>query len=372
MTTPTVGFVDLSSQWAEIADEVKPELDRVLSTGAYIGGAPVAAFEEAYAAYCGTTHAIGVGNGTDAVELSLRAIGVGPGDEVVIPANTFIASAEAVSRVGAVPVFCDVDPEHLLIDPASAQAAVTERTKAILPVHLFGQLAPVESITAFADAQGIAVIEDAAQSQGALRHSRRSGSLGSIAATSFYPGKNLGAAGDAGAVTTNDPALAERVRIIAAHGSRQKYVHELIGFNSRLDAVQAVVLKAKLTRLDAWNAQRQAAAEVYADLLASVDGVTVPTVAPGNEHVWHLYVVRVTERDAALRALGEAGVAAGIHYPDPVHLTTAYASARLAPGGCPVAERAAGEILSLPMHPHLRPEQQEHVAHTLIEWIKRG
>lgn len=360
-----VPLVDLAAQGAEIAEEVRSGLDEVFASTAFVGGPQVAAFEQEYAAYVGARHCVGVANGTDAIELALRAIGVGAGDEVVIPANTFIATAEAVSRAGALPVLADVDPEHLLLDPSAVEQVLTPRTRAIVPVHLYGQVAPMEELAAVAEAVGVPLVEDAAQAQGSRRHGRGAGSLGRVAATSFYPGKNLGAAGDAGAVTTDDPELAELVRVTAAHGSPRKYVHDVVGVNSRLDTVQAVVLRAKLARLTKWNQLRRDAAARYAEMLGDVAEVQVPTPAPGNEDVWHLYVVRVAERDRVLAQLLEAGIGAGIHYPTPVHLTGAYRHLGHRVGDFPVSEEAAGRILSLPMYPHLLPEQQEHVVAAL-------
>jgi dTDP-4-amino-4,6-dideoxygalactose transaminase len=360
-----VPFLDLAAQQAEIADEVLPVWRAQFSAAAFIGGAEVTAFEQEYAAYIGVEHCVGVANGTDAVELALRAVGVGPGDEVIIPVNTFIATAEAATRIGAVPVFVDVDDEFLLIDPAAVAAAITPRTRAIVPVHLYGQTAPMEELTGIAVRHGLMVVEDAAQSQGATSPSGRAGSLGRVAATSFYPGKNLGAAGDAGAVLTDDPGVAEFVRNVGAHGSSVKYVHDRAGVNSRLDAIQATVLRAKLRRLDAWNAARRAAADRYADLLADLPGVRVPTGRPGNTDVWHLYVVRVAERDRVLAELGRAGIGAAIHYPTPLHLTAAYAGLGYRPGQFPVAEAAADRILSLPMFPHLTRAHQSAVTAAL-------
>ena len=360
-----VPFLDLIAQQAEIADEVLPIWQAQFTSAAFVGGAEVAAFEREYAAYIGTRHCVGVANGTDAVELALRAVGVCPGDEVIIPVNTFIATAEAATRLGAIPVFVDVDEQHLLIDPAAVAAAITPRTRAIVPVHLYGQTAPMEALIPIADRHGLVVVEDAAQSQGATSTLGRAGSLGRIAATSFYPGKNLGAAGDAGAVLTDDPAVAEFVRNFGAHGSSVKYVHDRAGVNSRLDAVQATVLRAKLRRLDRWNTARRAAAARYADLLADIPGVRVPATRPGNEDVWHLYVVQVAERDRVLAELGTAGIGAAIHYPTPLHLTAAYASLGYRAGQFPVAEAAAGRILSLPMYPHLTASMQAAVAEAL-------
>ncbi|TFD84559.1 DegT/DnrJ/EryC1/StrS family aminotransferase [Cryobacterium lactosi] len=360
-----VPFLDLVAQQAEIADEVLPVWQAQFTSAAFVGGAEVAAFEREYAAYIGTKHCVGVANGTDAVELALRAVGVRPGDEVIIPVNTFIATAEAATRLGAIPVFVDVDEQYLLIDPAAVAAAVTTRTRAIVPVHLYGQTAPMEELIPIANRHGLAMVEDAAQSQGATSTLGRAGSLGRVAATSFYPGKNLGAAGDAGAVLTDDPAVAEFVRNFGAHGSSVKYVHDRAGVNSRLDAVQAAVLRAKLRRLDRWNAARRAAAARYAQMLADVSGVRVPASRPGNEDVWHLYVVQVAERDRVLAELGDAGVGAAIHYPTPLHLTAAYAGLGYQEGQFPVAEAAAQRILSLPMYPHLTMEQQRFVVDSL-------
>jgi dTDP-4-amino-4,6-dideoxygalactose transaminase len=360
-----VPFLDLAAQQAEIADEVLPVWQRQFAAAGFIGGDEVEAFEREYAEYVGVGHVVGVGNGTDALELAFRAVGVGPGDEVIMPANTFIATAEAVSRTGGVPVFVDVDDAQLLIDPDAVEAAITHRTRAIVPVHLFGQTAPVERLLAIAERHGLVVVEDAAQAQGSCSPAGRAGAIARVAATSFYPGKNLGAAGDAGAVLTDDPGIAAFVRNVAAHGSSAKYVHDRIGVNSRLDAIQATVLRAKLRRLDRWNAARRAAATRYADLLGELDGVRLPTVRPGNSDVWHLYVVRVDERDRVIAELGAAGVGAGIHYPTPVHLTDAYACLGYRRGQHPVAEAAADRILSLPMFPHLAEEQQVRVAEVL-------
>ena len=364
-TSTKVPFLDLAAQQAEIAQEVLPLWERAFATAGFIGGEHVDGFEREYADFIGVRYCVGVGNGTDAIELALRASGVCPGDEVVIPVNTFIATAEAVSRIGAVPVFVDVDPDHLLVDPAAVEAAITPRTRAIVPVHLFGQTAPMDVLVPIAERHGLVIVEDAAQSQGASSTVGRAGSLGRVSATSFYPGKNLGAAGDAGAVLTDDPAVAEIVRNLGAHGSSAKYVHDRVGVNSRLDAVQAAVLRAKLRRLDGWNAARRAAAARYAELLADVPGVRLPTVRPGNEDVWHLYVVRVAERDRVMAALDANGIGVGIHYPTPVHLTEAYAHLGYRRGSFPVAEAAAGQILSLPMFPHLTHAQQERVVDEL-------
>jgi dTDP-4-amino-4,6-dideoxygalactose transaminase len=365
-----VPFLDLKLQSAEIRQEVLAAWADVLDSAGFIGGPHVAAFEADFASYIGVDHCVGVGNGTDAIELALRALGVGPGDEAILPANTFVATAEAVWRVGARPVLVDVDPDQLLIDVAAVEQAITEKTAVIIPVHLYGQVAPVERIVALPQvrARNIPVLEDAAQSQGAQSQAGRAGALGRIAATSFYPGKNLGAAGDAGAVLTDDRELADAVRTIAAHGSAVKYVHERPGFNSRLDAVQAVVLRAKLARLEGWNQLRRDAASRYAELLsepAERGAVTLPSSRRGNLDVWHLYVIQVEDRDRVVAELNGRGIGAAIHYPTPVHLTEAFAYLGYRAGDFPVTESAATRILSLPMFPQLTPDEQAVVAATL-------
>jgi len=360
----SVPFVDLSVQHRQIAAEVDQGFAEVLAKGDYIGGRSVTLFEQEYAAYSEAAHCVGVANGTDALEMALRALGIRYGDEVILPANTFIATAEAVVRAGGVPVLVDADDEALLIDPTLVEAAVTDRTRAIIPVDLYGQAAPFEQLPAVIRDRGIAVLEDGAQSQGARRHGRRAGTLGTIAATSFYPGKNLGAYGDAGAVVTDDADLARRVRVMGAHGSAVKYQHTEFGFNSRLDTLQSVVLRAKLRRLDEWNEQRRVAAGRYEQLLGGESRVRLPVTLAGNEHVWHLYVIRVANRDEVLKGLNENGIGAAIHYPVPVHLQTAFTGLGAA-GSFPVSERSADEILSLPIYPGITAEHQERVAEVL-------
>jgi dTDP-4-amino-4,6-dideoxygalactose transaminase len=363
----SVPLVDLAAQHAAVAEEIAEGWRQVLAKTSFIAGPQVAAFESEYAAFIGVRHCVGVANGTDAIEIALRALGVGPGDECILPANTFIATAEAVWRVGARPVLVDcADDGTYLIDTSAVEGALTPRTRAIIPVDLYGQAAQVERLLPLAESAGAWIVEDAAQAQGARRGGRSVGTLGHVAATSFYPGKNLGAYGDAGAVLTDSGELAARIRMIADHGSRNKYDHEAIGFNSRLDTLQAVVLSAKLRRLAGWNAARQAAAQRYDDLLASVADVITPRVLDGNEHVWHLYVVRVPDRDRVIKELHAAGIGAGIHYPVPVHLAPAAAGLGHAVGAFPVAERAAREVLSLPLFPGITPAQQERVVSVLI------
>ena len=363
MSQMRVPFVDLAAQSAEIAGQVAKGFEEVIAASAFINGRPVVDFERSYAEFVDVRHCIGVANGTDALELALRGAGVTAGDEVIVQANTFIATAAAVVRLGARPVFVDMEPEHSLIDVEQVADAIGPRTRAIVPVHLYGQMAPMADLEALVrERDGIILVEDAAQAQGARQHGRAAASIGAAAATSFYPGKNLGAYGDAGAVLTNDDSIAETVRKLHDHGSRVKYEHEIVGWNSRLDTLQAVVLAAKLDRLVDWNAARRAAADRYGELLAEYDDIVVPATAPGNEHVWHLYVVQVPDRDEVIAALQAAGLEVGIHYPIPIHLQPAFAGYAGGRGAFPVAEAAADSILSLPMHPHLRPEQQEHVA----------
>jgi dTDP-4-amino-4,6-dideoxygalactose transaminase len=358
----SVPLVDLAAQHMDVAEEVMSALAEVMRSGAFIGGPAVGQFETEYSRAMDVAHCVGVANGTDALELALRAVGVRPGGEVILPANTFVATAEAVARIGAEPVLVDVDEEHLLIDPDRVAEAVTARTQAIVPVHLFGQVAPVERLTTIAESCGAVIVEDAAQAQGARRFGQLAGSLGAAAGTSFYPGKNLGAAGDAGAVTTGDAEIAARVRLMAAHGSSEKYRHDVVGMNSRLDTVQAVVLRAKLRRLPEWNERRRVAAARYGVLLEGIRALRLPRSMHGNEDAWHLYVVRLGERDRVLAALQGAGIAVGIHYPCPVHLTKAFAYLGKGEGDFPVAEVASKEILSLPLFPHITVEQQEYVA----------
>jgi dTDP-4-amino-4,6-dideoxygalactose transaminase len=361
--TPGVPFVDLGLQHRRIADEVRAGMESVLARTAFVLGPHVTAFEQEFADYCGVGHCVGVGNGTDAVELALRAAGVGHGDEVIVPANTFVATAEGVLRAGADVVLADCG-DDFLVDTAMIAERVTKKTKAVIPVHLYGQMAAVKTIRD-AVSDEVLMVEDAAQAQGATHGGARAGSVGAVAATSFYPGKNLGAYGDAGAVMTDDDGIAERVRALRNHGGVRKYEHTYVGMNSRLDGLQAVVLSIKLARLDAWNAERAAAADRYAELLADLDDVILPSPTEGNGHVWHLYVIRVPRRDQVLDALTRDQIGAGIHYPAPVHLLPAFAHLGLGVGSMPVAERLAGEILSLPMFPGITVDQQERVADSL-------
>ncbi|MEX0797440.1 MAG: DegT/DnrJ/EryC1/StrS family aminotransferase [Acidimicrobiia bacterium] len=360
----SVPLVDLGWQHQQVEEEVLAGWSAVFEKTAFILGPQVAEFESAFASFSGVDHCIGVGSGTDALEMALRALDIGPGDEVILPANTFIATALAVTRIGATPVLVDCDPDYYLIHPEQIEKAITSETRAVIPVHLYGQMAPVQEIReAFPN---LKIIEDGAQSQGASRHGAPSGSVGHIAATSFYPGKNIGAYGDGGAVLTNDPDLADQVRRLRNWGSDIKYHHPEKGFNSRLDTIQAVVLLAKLSRLAEWNELRAKAAERYRELIDE-SVLSHPGAMPGNEHVWHLYVTQVEERDRVLAGLNGKGVGAGIHYPVPIHLQGAYADLGKGAGSFPNTERLANHALSLPMYPGIGLEDQEYVAHCLRE-----
>ena len=359
-----IPLVDLRAAHAQVAAEIQAGFDDVISSTAFVKGEVAAAFERDYAAFTGVAHCVGVANGTDALELALRAAEVPAGAEVIMPANTFVATAEAVVRAGARPTFADVDPDYLLLDPGALQAALSQQTGAVIPVHLFGQMAPMGAV-ADAAGRGTVIIEDAAQAHGATQSGRPAGSFGLLAGVSFYPGKNLGAYGDAGAVLTESAEHARRVRLLGDHGSERRYEHVTIGFNSRLDAFQAVVLRAKLRGLAAGNLARRQAASRYDELLAHLPEVILPRTAPGNEHVWHLYAIRVPRRDHVLRCLHDEGIYAGIHYPVPVHLQPAFRHLGYGAGDFPVAEAAAGQLLSLPLYPQITHEQQARVANAV-------
>ncbi|MGE0790207.1 MAG: DegT/DnrJ/EryC1/StrS family aminotransferase [Sandaracinaceae bacterium] len=360
-----IPLVDLKAQLPEIEEEVRAAWDDILRNTAFILGGHVQRFEEAFSSFSGVAHTIGVANGTDALEIAFRALGIGRRDEVIVPANTFIATALAAARAGADVVLVDVDERHQLIDPSAIEARITERTKAIAPVHLFGQMAPMKEVLAIAERGGLHVVEDLAQAQGAKQGGRGAGTFGAIGGTSFYPGKNLGAFGDAGAVVTPSDALAKKARALRNYGSEVKYHHPETGFNSRLDPLQAAVLSAKLKRLDRWNEARRAAARRYDAMLDGFSSIGRPATMQDNEHVWHLYVIRVQERDRVLASLNQAGIGAGIHYPVPIHLQGAFAHLGHARGDFPVAERLADEILSLPLFPEITEAQQARVVEGL-------
>ena len=370
-STTDIPFVDLIAQYNRYRPELEQAMREVLETAAFIGGPALARFEAAFAQYIGVGHAVGVANGTDALELALRTAGVGPGDEVILPTNTFIATAEAISAVGARPSFVDVDEEDLLLDLEKAKEAVNDKTKAIIPVHLYGQMVPMEPVLAFAKAHNLIVIEDAAQAHGAEdAHGKKAGSLGDFGCFSFYPGKNLGAYGDGGAVVTRDGAHAKMLRVLSNHGRGESGGHTHVGRNSRLDGLQAAILDAKLKHLDTFNRERREAAARYDALLEGVPGITRPHVRALRGHVFHLYVIRFAERDALRAHLGRAGISTGIHYADPLHLTPAYATLGYPKGSFPVAEKAAREIVSLPISPDITQDQQARVADSIREFLK--
>ena len=367
MNHDPIPLVDLKAAHLAVAEVVQEGMQRVLDGTSFILGEDVQAFEEEFAHFVTAEHCVGVASGTDALELILRALDIGPGAEVIVPANTFIATASSVVRAGATPVFVDCDNDYLLMDTGKLEAKITEQTRAIVPVHLYGQVAPMAPLARMAERHGIPVIEDAAQAHGAVQHGHNAGCFGVAASFSFYPGKNLGAHGDGGAVVTNNPAIADRIRLLRNYGSVEKYQHPEIGFNSRLDSMQAVVLRAKLDKLANWNAKRREAAQRYDEMLSDMEQVVRPAVAPGNEHVFHLYVIRVPDRDRVLSHLHENGIGAGVHYPKPLHLLGAFEALGNARGDFPVAEAAADEILSLPMFPQITAEQQRRVVDVLHE-----
>jgi len=361
VSTARIPFLDVAAAYAELQDDLDAATRRVMASGQLILGPEVTAFEQEFATFCEADHAIGVGSGLDALRLILLGYGVCPGDEVLVPSNTFIATWLAVTQAGATPV--PVEPDRIThnVTAKAVEAAITPATKAIMPVHLYGSPADMDGILAIGRDRGIPVVEDAAQAQGARYRGRRTGSLGDAAGFSFYPGKNLGALGDAGAITTDDDALAERVCMLRNYGSSVKYHHDLLGLNSRLDSLQAAALRIKLRRLDEWNDRRRAVAVRYLERLAGVEGLVAPRTPEWAEPVWHLFVVRHPRRDVLQRCLSEAGVDTIIHYPIPPHLSGAYA-ADFERAELPVAERLAGEVLSLPIGPHLSLEDADRVA----------
>jgi dTDP-4-amino-4,6-dideoxygalactose transaminase len=356
-----IPFVDLAAQYAGIEGEINAALEQALSRTDFILGRDVTLFEEEFAAFCEVEHAIGVDSGTSALELCLRAFGIGPGDEVITAANTFIATALSISYTGATPVLVDVNPDNYTIDVSRLEDAITERTRAIMPVHLYGQPADMDPIMEIARKHGLVVIEDACQAHGARYKGKRAGSMGHAAAFSFYPAKNLGAYGDGGAVVTNDEEIYRSVRMLRDYGQTEKYHHILRGYNRRLDTLQAACLRVKLKYLDSWNAARGQHAARYNRLLAGTRLVT-PVEMDYAQSVWHLYVVRLGDRSVLKARLADRGIATGIHYPVPIHLQQAYSDLGYARGSFPVTEDHAGQILSLPMYAELTPEMVEYVA----------
>lgn len=357
-----VPFLDLKAQYATVKDEVLPAIHAVLDNTAYVLGKPVAEFEAAFAKEHGVAYCYGVSSGTDGNHMVLWALGVGPGDEVIIPANTFIATAWGATLCGATPVFVDCDPESYNIDPRLVEAKITARTKAIVAVHLYGQPADMDPLNAIAKKHGVALVEDCAQSHFAEYKGKRTGGLSVASSYSFYPGKNLGAYGEGGAVATNDQALARTFKMIRDHGAEKKYWHEMYGHNYRMEGIQGAVLGVKLKHLGAWTESRRRNAALYNKHLSGIPGVVTPRELPYAKHVYHLYVIRVPRRDELQKHLEAQGIATGLHYPIPLHLQTAFAHLGYKEGDFPVTEKAAKEILSLPMYPELTEEQIQYVS----------
>lgn len=359
-----VPFVDLYAQYLTIKGDIDQAIEDTIKHTRFIGGPVKTAFEEAFAAYVGVAHCVGCGNGTDAIEILLQALGIQPGDEVLVPALSWISTAEAVSAIGARPVFVDIDPDTYTIDPALLQAALTDKTRGIIPVHLYGHPADMPAIMAFAEAHHLKVLEDCAQAHGAEIGGKRIGTWGHAASFSFYPGKNLGAYGDAGGMLTDDPEVARTARMIANHGQLVKHQHHMEGRNSRLDGLQAAILMAKLPHLEAWTEARIQHAAAYDQLLAE-SGLGLPLIRPGARHVFHLYVVRSQERDALRKRLQAAGIGCSVHYPTPMPLMDAYAAWGHTEADFPATVKACQEILSIPMFPELTVEQLTYVADQL-------
>ena len=367
-----VPFLDLKAHHAPLRAEFDQAIGEVIDSGAFAGGPFVAQFENEFAAFCGSRHAIGVGNGTDALWLALLACGIGPGDEVITVPNTFMATAEAITYSGASPVFVDVDQRTYTMDPALLEKARTPRTKAVIPVHLFGQVADMDPILSFGRKHGLFVIEDAAQAHGAEYKGRKAGSLGDAGCFSFYPGKNLGAFGEAGAVVTNDDKLQEKIRILRDHGQVRKYYHSMVGWNCRMDAIQAAVLRIKLRHLEQANHRRRVHASQYDRLFQGLEEVKSPFEAAYGRHVYHIYSIRVRERNEIMRLLQEKGIGCGIHYPVPIHLQEAYRGLGHGKGAFPVAEQTCAEFISLPMFPELTEAQVNLVVDSVRESLTAG
>ena len=383
-----IPFLDLKAQYKQIESEVVPAVTEAMAAGMFIGGPQVSGFEDEFANFCDSQYCIGVGSGTDALRFALMAAGIGPGDDVVTVPNTFIATTEAISQVGATPVFVDVDPQTHTMDPQkllnivelrssiknstfrNPQSKFQIRPKAVIPVHLYGQPADMDSILEIARQYNLVVIEDACQAHGASYKNRKAGSLSTAGCFSFYPGKNLGAFGEAGAVVTRDEEMAQKMRMIRDHGQAQKYFHDLEGYNGRLDAIQAAVLRIKLKRLQDWNLSRRKNAALYTELLQEIPCITPPVEAEFAESVYHLYVILADNRDGLQKILSEKGIATGLHYPLPLHLQKAYTHIGYKKGDFPVAEHAAERLLSLPMYPELTEEQIEYVCYSIKEFFK--
>ena len=356
-----VPLLDLVSQYQEIKPEMDAAIQRVLDSGHFILGPEVAAFEKEIADYLGVTHGIGVASGTDALLLALRALSIGPGDEVILPAYTFFATIGAVLHVGATPVLADVDEKTYCIDIRQTRAKVTPATKAIIPVHLYGQAADMDALAEIANEYGLSIIEDNAQAFGAEYKGKKTGGIGDIGCLSFFPSKNLGGYGDGGMVVTDNPDLAEKMRMLRAHGWKKKYFPEILGYNSRLDAIQAAVLRVKLPHLDKWNEGRRKVAHIYSEALAGVKNIQTPYEAPDRKHVYHLYILQVSNRDEMQARLNEAGIGTSVYYPQPLHLAEPCKALGYKEGDFPVAERASAETVAIPVYPEMTAEQIEYV-----------
>ena len=367
-----VPFLDLQSHHAPMLGEINAAIQEVIDRAAFAGGAFVTRFEEDFAVYCDSRYAIGVGSGTEALWLALLALGVGPGDEVITVPNSFMATAEAITYCGAKPVFVDIEEHTYNMDPAGLEQAVTARTKAIIPVHLFGQPADMDPILEFARERGLFVIEDAAQAHGAVYKGRNVGTLGDAGCFSFYPGKNLGAFGEAGAVVTNSDVLQEKIRVLRDHGQIRKYQHTMVGWNGRMDGIQGAILQIKLRYLEQGNQLRRSHAAQYDEALRGSEEIIPPFHADGVRHVYHIYAIRVRDRDEVMRLLAQKEVGSGVHYPIPIHLQEAYSGLGYRRGAFPIAERCATEFLSLPMFPELTPTQVEVVIQSVKEAVGVG
>ncbi len=365
-----VPFLDLHAQNSPLRGEINAAMQEVIDASAFASGPFVKKFEDEFSLFCNCPFAVGVGSGTEAIWLTLLALGIGRGDEVITVPNTFIATAEAITFCGASPVFVDVDDETCTMDPRLIERAITPRTKALIPVHLYGQMADMDPILELARSRGLYVIEDACQAHGAEYRGRKAGSMGDAGCFSFYPGKNLGAFGEAGAVVTKDMELARKIETLRDHGQPRKYHHTLIGWNARMDGIQAAVLRVKLRHLYQWNSRRRAYARIYDQLFEDLKDIAVPKQAADRTHVYHLYVIRAANRNQIMATLGRKGIGCGIHYPVPLHLQEAYASLGLKSGAFPVAERCAEEALSLPIYPELTVEQIAMVAREVREALQ--
>lgn len=360
-----VPFLNLKAQYETIKDEIHDAINQVIAKSAFAGGPFVAQFEKEFAEFCKCQYAIGVGSGTEALWIPLLALGIGRGDEVITVPNTFIATTEAISFCGATPVFVDIDEKTYSMNPDLLEAAITPKTRAIIPVHIFGQTADMDPIMEIAEKHNLFVIEDACQSHGSEYKEKRAGSIGGAAAFSFYPGKNLGAFGEGGAITTNNLELATKMQMFRDHGQTQKYYHGIIGWNARMDGIQGAVLSVKLKRLESWNEARRKNAHLYNELLSNVDGVITPGEADYAKHVYHIYAIRVQNRDALISKLAEKDISSGIHYPVPIHLQEAYSFLGHGKGSFPIAEKCAEEFVSLPMFPELTSKQIEYIVNQI-------